>query len=398
MSEPEGNKLKGALDGLRVIDLTQVLAGPFCTMMLADHGAKVIKIEPPQGDSARRFPPFPDDDHTHEFGGYFQSINRNKKSVVLDLKTEQGRGHLRALVGNANILVENYRAGVMEKLGLSYESLAEINPRLVYGAIRGFGDPRSGESPYNEWPAYDVVSQAVGGLMGITGPGVNQPMKVGPGVGDIVPAMMMSFGLLAAVRHAERTGEGQFVDIAMVDGVLALCERILHQYAYGGTVAAPEGNGHPLFCPFGMFQAKDGWVTIACPTDAFWVEFCQAMDEPEFATHPQFVTNQQRRANVKQTLAQIEQWTAALTREQLAKRLGGRVPFGPVNDVTDILGDAHFQLRDMLVELEHPGVQGRFTVAGTPVKMSLTPGGVRHRAPTLGEHTEEVLGNLLRER
>ena len=388
------DKLHGALAGLRVLDLTQVLAGPFCTMMLADHGAEVIKIEPPQGDSARGFPPFPDGDQGHEFGGYFQSINRNKKSVVLDLKTDQGKSQLRSLVKGADILVENYRAGVMEKLGLGYEALAAINPRLVYGAIRGFGDPRSGESPYNDWPAYDVVSQAVGGLMGITGPGVNQPMKVGPGVGDIVPAMMMSFGLLAAVRHAEQTGDGQFVDIAMVDGVLALCERILHQYTYSGAVAIPEGNGHPLFCPFGMFEAKDGWVTIACPTDAFWVKLCEAMGEPEFADHPEFATNQQRRVHVEQTLAKVEQWTLAHTREQLKQRLGGIVPFGPVNDVSDILGDAHFQLRDMLVEVEHPGTDSLYTVAGTPLKMTLTPGGVRHRAPLLGEHNGEILGGL----
>lgn len=377
-----------------MLDLTQVLAGPFCTMMLADHGAEVIKIEPPQGDSARSFPPFPAGDQRHDFGGYFQSINRNKKSVVLDLKTAEGRDYLLQLVSDADVLVENYRAGVMEKLGLGYEQLALINPRLVYGAIRGFGDPRSGKSPYNDWPAYDVVSQAVGGIMGITGPDAYQPMKVGPGVGDIVPAIMMSFGLLAAVRHAEKTGEGQFVDIAMVDGVLAMCERILHQYTYSGAIARPEGNGHPLFCPFGMFPAQDGWVTIACPTDVFWVKLCDAMDEPELASHPQFATNQQRREHSEQTLAKVGQWTQAHTRAQLAERLGGKVPFGPVNDVTDILGDAHFQLREMLVELEHPGAEGRFTVAGTPVKMGLTPGRVRHRAPLLGEHTDEILSAL----
>ena len=388
------DKLKGALDGLRVLDLTQVLAGPFCTMMLADHGAEVIKIEPPQGDSARRFPPFPQSDQSHEFGGYFQSINRNKKSVVLDLKSEQGKADFRRLVVDADILVENYRAGVMEKLGLGYESLARINPRLVYGAIRGFGDPRSGESPYNEWPAYDVVSQDVGGLMAITGPAADQPMKVGPGVGDLVPAMMMSFGLLAAVRHVERTGEGQFVDIAMVDGVLALCERILHQYSYGGDVAVPEGNGHPLFCPFGMFQAKDGWVTIACPTDAFWAKLCAAMGSPELANAPEFASNRQRQINSAETLATVNRWAAALTRQELAQRLGGIVPFGPVNDVTDILGDSHFQLRNMLVELDHPGATGRYTVAGTPVKLSVTPGGVHQPAPMLGQHTGEILGAL----
>ena len=363
-------------------------------MMLADHGAEVIKIEPPQGDAARRFPPFFNDDGDHDFGGYFQSINRNKKSVVLDLKSATGREQLLALVATADVVVENYRTGVMEKMDLGYETLAEVNPALVYGAIRGFGDPRSGESPYNDWPAYDVVSQAMGGVMGITGEGPGKPMKVGPGIGDTVPAMMMAFGLLAAVRHAEQTGEGQFVDIAMLDGVLALCERILHQYSYAGNVAEPEGNGHPLFCPFGIFPAADGWVTIGCPTDGFWKALCSAMGEPELGDDTRFITNPQRKKNAQQTLRLVEDWTSQRTKAELQQLLGGKVPFGPVNSVTDIMGDAHFQLRDMLVELDHPGSDDLFTVAGTPLKMSRTPGGVRHRAPLLGEHTAEVLGQL----
>ena len=276
----------GALAGLRVLDLSQVLAGPFCTQMLADHGAEVIKIEPPEGDPARRFAPFRADDTERAFGGYFQSINRGKKSVVLDLKDPAGRAAFLKLVAGADVLVENYRAGVMERLGLGYETLARINPRLVYGAIRGFGDPRSGESPYNDWPAFDVVAQAMGGIMGITGPTADQPLKIGPGVGDTVPALMLAFGILAAVRHAERSGQGQFVDISMIDGVLALCERLVHQYSYAGEVAGPEGNGHPLLCPFGLFRAADGWVAIGCPTDKFWVELAAAIGRPGTGDRP----------------------------------------------------------------------------------------------------------------
>jgi crotonobetainyl-CoA:carnitine CoA-transferase CaiB-like acyl-CoA transferase len=219
----------GALAGLRVIDLTQVLAGPYCTMMLADQGADVVKIEPVEGDPTRHFGPFRSDDKDHFFGGYFQSTNRNKKSIGLDLKSLEGKALFKRLAKDADIVVENFRAGVMDRLGLSFESLAVENPRLVYAAIRGFGDPRTGQSPYVDRPAFDVVAQAMGGAMGITGPDAFTPMKIGPGVGDIFPAALSAFGIMAAVFRARQTGHGQFVDIAMYDGILALCERLVYQ-------------------------------------------------------------------------------------------------------------------------------------------------------------------------
>ena len=381
----------GALAGLRVLDLTQVLAGPFCTMLLADHGAEVIKIEPPGGDSTRQFPPFLPDDSERLYGGYFQSINRNKQSLVLDLKQNAGKEIFVRLVSSADVVVENFRAGVMERLGLGYEMLAGVNPRIVYGAIRGFGDPRSGESPYNDWPAFDVVSQAMGGIMGITGPAADQPTKVGPGVGDTVPALMMAFGLLAAVRHAERTGQGQFVDISMLDGVLALCERIVHQHSYAGQVARPEGNSHPLFCPFGMFRAADGWVTIGCPTDGFWRDLTAAMGRPELGSDSRYARNEARAAHSPDVVDLVETWTRCHTKAQLAERLGGKVPFGPVNDMADIAEDEHFQVRRMLVSVPHPGTDRQVQIAGVPVHLSRTPGAVTHRAPLLGEHSVEIL-------
>ena len=258
----------GALKGLKVIDLTMMLAGPFATMLLGDQGATIIKVEPVKGGDMTRALSVGQKDMP--FGGYFQSINRNKLSLALDLKTEEGKNVLRRLVRDADVLVENYRVGVMDRLGLSYESLAKINPKLVYATVRGFGDPRTGKSPYADWPAFDVIAQAMGGIMGITGPDANTPLKIGPGVGDIVPAMLMTIGILSAVRHAEKTGEGQFVDVGMYDAILALCERIVYQHSYDGTVPGPEGNSHPLLCPFGLFPASDGWVSIACPRDHFW--------------------------------------------------------------------------------------------------------------------------------
>ncbi|MDD3650638.1 CoA transferase [Immundisolibacter sp.] len=384
----------GALAGLRVLDLSQVLAGPFCTQLLADHGAEVIKIEPPQGDPARRFAPFRPDDAERAFGGYFQSINRGKKSVVLDLKAAADREVFLRLVDGADVLVENYRAGVMERLGLGYETLAARNPRLIYAAIRGFGDPRTGDSPYTDWPAFDVVAQALGGIMGITGPAADQPLKVGPGVGDTVPALMLAFGILAAVRHAERTGQGQFLDIAMVDGVLALCERLVHQYSYAGEIARPEGNGHPLLCPFGLFRAADGWVAIGCPTDKFWAELAAAIDRPELAGDPGWATNAARLERRAEVTALIEGYTGPRSKAELKALFGGRVPFGAVQDAADIFADPHFAARGMLVQVEHPGSATPVTIAGVPVHLSATPGAVRGRAPKLGEHTAEVLAGL----
>lgn len=209
--------LFGSLSDLRILDLTQMLAGPYCTMVLADQGATVVKIEPPEGDMSRGTGLYRDDDQARLLGGYFQSIDRNKDSVVLDLKTEAGKAAFLIMVQQADIVVESFRAGVMDRLGLSYETLREVNPRLVYGSLRGFGDPRTGASPYRDWPTYDVVAQAMGGIMAITGPDANSPTKIGPGIGDIVPGLFLACGLLAAVHHARRTGQGQMVDVAMID-------------------------------------------------------------------------------------------------------------------------------------------------------------------------------------
>ena len=271
----------GALEGIRVIDLTQMLAGPYCTQMLADQGADVIKVEPPKGDSSRKLGPYRADDDTRSIGGYFASVNRNKKSIIIDLKAEEGRALLRRLVRTADVVVENYRARVMDRLGLSYESLRDENPALVYAAIRGFGDPRTGESPYVDWPAFDVVAQAMGGLMGITGPDADTPIKVGPGLGDIVPGAFAATGILAALVRAKMTGRGQFVDICMIDVVLSICERIVHQNSYAGVVSHPEGNQHPILTPFGVFPASDGYVSIGAPTDEWWQKLCHLMQRDD---------------------------------------------------------------------------------------------------------------------
>lgn len=385
----DGSKF-GALSDLRIIDLTQMLAGPYGTMLLADHGATVIKVEGPEGDMTRAGGPFRPDDEERLLGGYFQSVDRNKESVCLDLKTPEGQTAFKALVRDADAVVENFRAGVMERLGLSYEVLKEINPRLVYGALRGFGDPRTGRSPYNDWPAFDVVAQAMGGIMAITGPDPETPTKVGPGVGDIVPGMLLGFGVLAAVHHARRTGEGQFVDVSMVDAVLAVCERTIWQNSVQGLVPGPEGNHHPFLCPFGMFPVKDGFVTFAAHQDQFFQFLCNAIGASELLADDRFGNHELRGRNKVDLIKAISARSVAFSKAELTEMLGGKIPFGPVLDIAEIFDDPHFVARDMLVEVEQPG-QLPIRIAGVPVKMTATPGMVRRRGPYLGEHTEARL-------
>lgn len=392
-------KPKGALDGIVVVDLTQMLSGPFAAMLLADQGARVIKIEPPGGDQTRKFGPFRDGQLRIEqggYGGYFASTNRNKESIVVDLKSEAGRDIVRHLASKADILIENFRAGVMERLGLGYETLAAANPRLVYGAIRGFGDARTGKSPYSDWPAYDVVAQAMGGIMAITStrPG-GEPTKIGPGVGDIMPAMQCAFGLAAALVRAKTTGRGQFVDVAMVDGVLAACERIVFQHGIDGTVPGPEGNSHPLLCPYGLFPAKDGWVAIGCPHDDFWKLLVKTIGRPELADDPRYLTTPDRLARRADVEGLVTDWTSARTKDEITIVLGGKIPFGPVLQVDEIFANPHTRARDMLATVELPGVPDHpLVIPGTAIKMTETPGGVRHRAPLVGEHTAEVLADF----
>jgi crotonobetainyl-CoA:carnitine CoA-transferase CaiB-like acyl-CoA transferase len=378
--------MPGPLEGLRVIDLTRMLAGPYTTMLFADLGADVVKVEAPQGDSTRGSGPFRPGDSPEGLGGYFQSINRGKRSIVLDLKTDQGRADLLVLVRRGDVLVENFATGVMERLGLGYEVLAEANPRLVYGAVRGFGDPRTGESPYVNWPAFDIVAQAMGGFSAITGTAEGLPLKSGPGIGDVFPGTLLAVGILAAVQNAQRTGLGQFVDVAMYDAMVSLCERSVYQYSYLGEVAKPMGNGHPLFCPFDILATKDGWVSIAAPFDHQWAIIADAIGQPELATDPRYATNAARVAHADEVRGLLDEWLTQRTNAEVVGILGGRIPMGPVNDVAAIVADPHMATRDMLVEVEQPGSDRPVTIAGEPIKFTRTPSKVHARAATLGEH------------
>ena len=386
----------GVLRGLKVLDLTQALAGPYATMLLADHGANVIKVESLKGDLTRGAGPFFDDDQSKTHGGYFQSLNRNKKSLAIDLKSPAGVDLFLDLVQDTDVVAENFRHGVMESLGLSYERLQERNPKLVYAALRGFGDKRTGASDYTEWPAFDIIAQAMGGIMSITGPENGSPTKVGPGVGDIVPGMFLAFGILAAVYQTKISGKGQFVDVAMVDSILAICERIIYQHQTHKVAPGPEGNHHPFLMPFGVFPASDGQISIAAPSQEFFTSLCHALGLEEIAQLEGGQASNKnafewRAASKEAVIEKISAETRKYSRSELKSLLGGKVPIGPVMDMADISKDEYFDQRDMLPQIPEPGSSKMRTVAGLPVKMKETPGSVRTPAPHIGQHTRQVL-------
>ncbi|GAA5049134.1 succinyl-CoA:mesaconate CoA-transferase [Haladaptatus pallidirubidus] len=377
-----------ALDDLRVLDLTQVLAGPYCTMLLADLGADVVKIERPGGDLIRPNPPFVGEGDA--YGGYFQSINRGKRSLELDLTDENDRADFLRLADDADVVVENFRAGTMEKFDLEYETLRERNPELVYASIRGFGDPRTGETNRQGQPSFDLIAQALGGVMQITGDEDGPPTKVGPGIGDVFTATLNAIGILAALHHRDRTGEGQYVDTAMYDSMVSLCERTVYQYSYTGEVPNRRGNSHPTLFPYNAFETADGHVVIAAFGDNHWTALCEAMGRPDLAAD--YPTTADRLRNRELLREELGAWTRERTDDEVCAVLEGSVPCAPVQDVADVFEDDHVDAREMLVDVEQPGTDESVTIAGSPIKMSETPPEPGTRAPLLDEHRDELLG------
>jgi len=378
----------GALDDLRVLDLTQVLAGPYCTMLLADMGADVVKIERPGGDLIRSNPPFYGDADAEAYGGYFQSVNRGKRSVELNLGDDADREDFLSLVERADVVVENYRAGTMERFDLGYETLRERNPELIYSSIRGFGDPRTGETHRQGQPSFDLVAQALGGVMEITGQEDGPPTKVGPGVGDLFTAALNAVGILAAVHHRDRTGEGQYVDTAMYDAMISLCERTVYQHSYDGEAPTRQGNSHPTLFPYDAFETADGYVVIAAFGSNHWRELCEAMDRPDLAA--EYPDRESRLANRESLREAIVEWTRRKPTDAVLDALDG-LPTAPVQDAADIAADPHVEAREMRVGVDQPGTDAEVAIAGNPIKMTRTPTRPGERAPLLDEHREELL-------
>lgn len=378
---------KMALSGLRVIDLTRVLAGPYATMILGDLGAEVIKIERPgEGDDSRSYGPYQNGE-----SAYFMSLNRNKRSMTLDLKQPEGKEIFLGLIKQADILVENYRPGAMERLGLGYEQLREVNPRLVYAAISGFGHT----GPYRDRAAYDGVVQAMGGIMSITGSAGGQPTRVGPSIGDLAAGLFGTIGILAAIESRHQTGLGQKVDVAMLDSQVALLENAISRYLVTGEVPRPAGNRHSSIVPFEPFRTSDGEVMIAAGNDALWQKLCTAIGRPDLAADPRFRTNPLRNQHYDELQPLLGAAFAEKTTEQwLAIMDQAGVPNGPINSVDQVLRNPQVQAREMIIDVEHP-VAGKVTVPGIPIKLSATPGAIRLPAPVLGQSTDEILRDLL---
>ncbi len=384
----------GILEGIRVLDLSRMLSGPYATMLLADHGAEVIKIESAEGDTSRRSGPFKEKDIKKDWSGYFISLNRNKKSISLNLKNGDDIAFFKKLIEMSDVVVENFRPGVMKRLGLSFDEVSKLNPRIVYGSISGFGSEIFGESPFKNWPSYDVVAQAMGGLISLTGYDEKSPLKVGPGIADIFSGSLLSFGLLASILKSRETGEAQFVEVAMYDAIVSMCERAIYQYDFNKVIPRPEGNGHPLLAPFGIYNAKDGFVAIGIVEDAYWQVLKKIIGFDDLLNDMKYGTIELRAQNRNDLNKQINFWTKQFSKRELVNLLGGKVPFGPVNNVKEIFEDRHIKNRNMILDIAQPFGKGKnWKVAGNPVKflgfevLNLSP-------PALGEHKGLYANNL----
>ena len=378
-----------ALSNLTVLDLTRVLAGPFCTMYLADLGANVIKIENPKGgDDTRRLPPF---QNGHSL--YYANVNRNKKGVTLNLKDPAGKELFKRMVAEADIVVENYRPGVMDKLGVGYDVLKEVNPRIIYGAVSGFGY----YGPKSQRPGYDIVAQATGGIMSLTGEEGGGPIRTGSAIADIVGGLNLTVGILAAVNARSLTGKGQRVDISLVDGVVSLLENNTLRYQVNGQQPPRMGNKYPSGAPYSSFHASDGEFVLGAGNDKLYTALCEkVLGRPEMVTDPRYVDVTQRLAHEKELKADIEAWSTQHTIEECVDLLlAAGVPAAPINDIPAVMADEHIaKVREMFIDCDLPGI-GPIKLNGNPVKLMDSMPEFRTPAPELGQDNEAVYGELL---
>ena len=377
-----------ALENIVVLDLTRVLAGPYCGSILADFGATVIKIEQPgTGDDSRHYGP-----HVNGESLYYGNLNRNKYGITLNLKSEEGKKIFKKLVEGADIVIENYRYGVMDKLGLGYEELKKINPRLIYGAITGFG----ANGPYRDRPGYDIISQAMGGLMSITGQEGDPPTRCGSAMGDVLGGLNLTIGVLAALHARQVTGKGQYVDVSIADSVVLSLEQAWQRYFVTGYVPKPHGNYYDAIAPYDSYQAKDGWLVIGCGNQKLYELLCtKILKQPELITDERFTTVPLRVKNNKEFKKIMENWLKDYTVDEAVDiLLGVGIPAGPILNVEQIAHDEHFaKARELFIPIEHP-VCGEVILNGNAVKMSDTKASLRMPAPTLGQHNVFIMEKL----
>ena len=383
------NRSKGALDGVRVLDLTRVLAGPYCTMFLGDLGAEVVKVEQPGvGDDTRGWgPPFAGGEST-----YFLCVNRNKKSITLDLKSTEGIQLLKKLAACTDVLIENFRPGNMERLGLGEEVLRAVNPRLIYASLSGFG----ADGPMREVPGYDLIIQAWGGLMSITGMPDGEPTKVGVAIVDLVAGLMLGKSIAAALFAREKLGVGQKIDTSLLEAEVACLVNTGSNYLVEGKVPGRWGNAHPTIVPYQSFKTADGFLVIGVASEGIWQRFCPAIGKAELADDSRFARNADRVANRGALIAILsEMFLSRATDTWLSLLNEAQVPCAPIQTIDKVFASSQVRHRDMLVEIVHP-TAGSVRMAGIPVKFSVTPPSVRLPPPLLGEHSGDVLAGWLR--
>ena len=371
-----------ALEGLHVLDVTQVMAGPFCAMMLADLGADVIKVEPPSGDSTRKMPGAVGADSPS-----FNAVNRGKRSIVLDLKTAAGCGALVRLARSTDILIENYRPGVMDALGVGYQTLSRENPRLVYASISGYGQT----GPDRDKGGFDLIAQGVSGIMSITGEPGGAPVKAGVPLTDLSAGLFALVGILAAIEHRHRSGVGQHVDTSLVDAGVALSVWEATEYFAGIGVPQALGSAHRMIAPYQAIRCRDGYITLGAANERLFHRLCEVLGHPEWTAQPEFVDSGARVRNRQLLTDRIEAITATRPCAHWLELLETHdIPCGPINDYARVFTDPQVVAREMVVETDHPTL-GKLKTLGSPIKMSATPADVGRAAPRLGEHTIEVL-------
>jgi formyl-CoA transferase/CoA:oxalate CoA-transferase len=375
------------LKGIKVLDLTRALAGPYCTMLLADYGAEVIKVElPGTGDDTRGWgPPFVQGE-----SAYFMSINRNKKSLTLDMKNPRSKDILERMIRQSDIIVENFRPGAADRLGLGYEQVKKINPKIIYCSISGFGQ----DGPYRELPGFDQTLQGMGGMMSITGEPDGPPMKVGVAIADISGGMFAAFGIMLALFHREKTGKGQWVDTSLLDSQIAWLTYRAGEYFASGKLPEKVGSGHPMIVPYQAFKAKDEYINIAAGNDQLWKRFCKVINMENIMDDPKFATNAKRVENRKELIPILSKIIETKTGAEWLKLLeDAGIPAGPIYTLDKLFSDPQVLHRKMMVELTHPKA-GKIKVTGVPVKLSEAPGEITAPPPLLGQHNKEVLKDL----
>jgi len=387
MAERESSNWAGPLQGIRVLDFTRVLAGPSASLALADLGAEVIKIEPPgTGDETRSFPPFRDGE-SH----YYLAINRGKKSIVVDLKAEAGVALVKELAAKCDIVIENYRPGVMDRLGLGYEALCAINPGLIYCSISGFGM----DGPLRDRPSFDIVLQALSGALSVNGEPGGLPTKLGIPLGDLVGGINGPIGILAALHERNRTGRGRLVDVSLLDGMIGLLGYLAQLAFFTGQDPQPQGSQHPNLVPYGAFPASDGCIIVACLTNSFWGRICQALGHPEWANDPRFDMIEKRRDRREEVNAMIAAFTERRSVAELVELFTRfEVPHAPILGISDALAQPQAVAREMVVETEHETL-GKIPIVNRAIKFRGDRQPVPTAPPVLGQHTDDILQGIL---